>query len=211
MSEPTVIFWTAFLKAQKGMGGAKKTSSNPAFKSKYADLNAVFEACESALHEAGISILQWPECISSEDGKLLDVAITTMLAHESGECFQPPPLRLPVLKIDAQGVGSAITYGRRYHLSAIVGVCPEDDDGNAASKGKRSTSVASDVAADVNVDPKRVDEIVSTITDCLLDGQDIALAKVIRGLTNDEKLAVWPLLTSQDRRHIKALLGDHKE
>lgn len=119
----------ALSKAQGQIEGAKKDSANPFFKSKYADLASVWEACRKPLTENGLSIIQCPE--ESENG----IAIETMLLHSSGQ-WKSSRYSMPVSKIDAQAVGSAITYGRRYALAAMVGVAPEDDDGNAAAKGK---------------------------------------------------------------------------
>ena len=119
----------ALSKAQGQIEGAKKDSANPFFKSKYADLASVWEACRKPLTDNGLSIIQCPE--ESENG----IAIETTLLHSSGQ-WKSSRYSMPVSKVDAQAVGSAITYGRRYALAAMVGVAPEDDDGNAAAKGK---------------------------------------------------------------------------
>jgi len=124
----------ALSKAQGQIEGAKKDSANPFFKSKYADLASVWEACRKPLTENGLSIIQCPE--ESENG----IAIETMLLHSSGQ-WKSSRYSMPVSKVDAQAVGSAITYGRRYALSAMVGVAPEDDDGNAAAKAKPEEKV----------------------------------------------------------------------
>lgn len=119
-------FAKAFITAQKSMESIKKASSNPAFKSKYADLAEVVEAVVPALNEAGIGVLQFP----SFNGDM--VSVTTILLHESGASVTGV-LDLRPSKTDPQGVGSATTYGRRYSLQAMTGTAPEDDDGNAAS------------------------------------------------------------------------------
>jgi hypothetical protein len=124
----------ALSKAQGQIEGAKKDSANPFFKSKYADLASVWEACRKPLTDNGLSIIQCPE--ESENG----IAIETMLLHSSGQ-WKSSRYSMPVSKVDAQAVGSAITYGRRYALAAMVGVAPEDDDGNAAAKGKPEEKV----------------------------------------------------------------------
>lgn len=126
---------TALVKAQARIDGAKKDSTNPHFKNKYADLGAVWDACREALHSNGLGIVQTPCLIEGQ------WALATTLVHESGEQISG---YVPLLntKGDMQGLGSAITYARRYGLAAIVGVCPEDDDGNAASeKPKAAASV----------------------------------------------------------------------
>lgn len=119
----------ALAKAQGLIEGAKKDSANPFFKSKYADLASVWEACRKHLSDNGLSVTQCPE--ESENG----IAVETMLLHSSGQWIKSR-YTMPVSKLDAQAVGSAITYARRYALASIVGIAPEDDDGNAAAKAK---------------------------------------------------------------------------
>lgn len=118
----------AFVKAQAACNGAKKSSNNPHFKSKYADLSAVWDACEGALEVNKLSVLQGlGEVI---DGKM---QIETMLLHESGQWIKSLA-SIPLPKADPQGYGSASTYARRYTLAALMGIVQEDDDGNAASR-----------------------------------------------------------------------------
>lgn len=118
---------TALVKVQSQIEGAKKDSTNQHFKNKYADLGAVWDACRDALKANGIAVVQVGELVEGQ------WALLTMLVHESGEQVRG---YVPLLntKGDMQGLGSAITYARRYGLAAIIGVCPEDDDGNAASE-----------------------------------------------------------------------------
>jgi len=115
----------ALTKAQADMDGAKKSSANPFFKSKYADLSAVWDACREPLTKNGLSVVQ----TAGMEGD--SVTITTMLLHSSGQWIRDT-LTMKPKDTTPQGVGSTITYGRRYALSAIVGVAPEDDDGEAA-------------------------------------------------------------------------------
>ena len=117
----------ALAKAQAKIKGAVKDSENPFFKSKYADLESVWGAIREPFTSNGLSVTQLTNS-ETTDG----VVIETVLMHESGEWISSHLLMKPV-KNDPQGVGSAITYGRRYGLQAIAGVCPEDDDGNKAS------------------------------------------------------------------------------
>ena len=116
----------ALAKAQGKITGALKDSNNPFFKSKYADLAACWDACRSQLSENGLSIIQ----LTDVDD--LGVVVVTTLAHESGQWVRG---RLRLMPKDAtpQGVGSAITYARRYALAAMVGLAQVDDDGHAAS------------------------------------------------------------------------------
>ena len=118
---------SALAKAQGAIEGALKDTANPFFKSKYADLSSVWDACRQQLTVNGLSIVQTPT--EAENG----IGVETMLIHASGQWLSNT-FTMPVSKADAQGVGSAITYARRYALAAMVGVAPEDDDGNAATK-----------------------------------------------------------------------------
>jgi len=118
----------AFVKAQKAFGPALKTSVNPHFKSKYADLANCIEAVIEALNANGIGLMQRTyEC---KDGVLVE----TVFIHESGEVMECGMLHLPASKLDAMGFGSCLTYARRYSLLAATGLAPEDDDGVAASR-----------------------------------------------------------------------------
>lgn len=115
---------------QSKLRPAVKDASNPFFKSRYADLNSVWDSCRQLLTENGLSVVQTNQIT------LEGVIVETILLHASGE-YIGGELFLPLAKQDPQGVGSAITYGRRYGLAAIVGiVSDEDDDGNAASKAQ---------------------------------------------------------------------------
>lgn len=125
---------TALVKAQKQMGTAKKDSSNPFFKSKYADLNAIREACIPVLNENGIVVLQ---PIVHIDGKNF---VKTVLLHESGESIEGLTEIVYSKQNDAQAQGSGITYARRYGLQSLVNVGAEDDDGNSASTPQKQES-----------------------------------------------------------------------
>jgi hypothetical protein len=121
--------------AQGQIDAASKGSVNPYFKSRYADLNALREVIREPLAANGLSIMQF----ASTQGDF--VSVETVLAHSSGE-YVSNTLSLPVgrkfdkegnpLPLDVQSIGSAITYARRYALSAILSLAADDDDGNAA-------------------------------------------------------------------------------
>ena len=120
----------AFVKAQSQFGAALKTSTNPHFKSRYADLAAVVEAVIDALNKNGIGMMQ--QTFECENG----VIVETVFIHESGEELRSGKLHVPASKQDAQGFGSALSYARRYSLMTASGIAPEEDDGNAASQIK---------------------------------------------------------------------------
>jgi hypothetical protein len=118
---------SALSKAQGEINPAIKDSKNPFFKSNYADLSSVWNVCKEVLPKNGLAVIQTTDV--NAEGKCI---LITTLAHSSGQWMRSC---LPILneKGNAQGLGAAITYTRRYGLSAIVGVtCDEDDDGNAA-------------------------------------------------------------------------------
>ena len=110
--------------AQGQMGGAVKDSSNPFFKSSYADLTSVIKAIKEPFAQNGLSFVQLP--IAGE----AHVGVTTMLMHKSGEWLQSE-YKLPMTKRDPQAAGSAITYARRYALQALAGIPSVDDDGES--------------------------------------------------------------------------------
>lgn len=116
----------ALAKAQGAMKPALKDADNPFFKSKYADIASVWEACREALSDNGLSIVQLPE---PADNAIL---LTTIMLHSSGQ-YLSSQLRFPIAKTDPQSYGSALTYARRYALAAAVGVYQDDDDANSAS------------------------------------------------------------------------------
>ncbi len=128
-SEAISSLTKALIKVQSDLKPASKNAENPHFRSKFADLNSVWDSCRELLTKNGLSVIQ-----GNSVGMDNTVIVETILAHESGEWIQSE-LCLPLSKSDPQGVGSAITYGRRYGLAAIVGIVADvDDDGNAASK-----------------------------------------------------------------------------
>lgn len=115
----------ALAKAQAKLENASKSSSNPHFKSKYADLAEVLNTVRPVFAEHGLSISQFP---SYENGV---VSVETILLHSSGQWLSGS-ISAPISKLDAQSVGSATTYCRRYSLAAVAGIAQEDDDGNNA-------------------------------------------------------------------------------
>ena len=117
---------TALAKAQGDITGASKDKTNPHFKSAYADLASVWDACRMALSKNGIAVIQCPSASGAT------VTVTTILTHASGQRIESS-LEMTATQNTPQGIGSAITYARRYALASMVGVAPEDDDGNAAS------------------------------------------------------------------------------
>ncbi len=149
----------ALLSAQKAMGNASKGASNPFFKSKYADLNAIREACMPALNENGITVLQGT---TVENGKAY---VETTLLHESGEFLASLTEIIANKQNDAQAHGSGVSYARRYGLQSFLCIGAEDDDGekangrgayaNKATVVVKTETVAATAVATETVVPKK--------------------------------------------------------
>jgi hypothetical protein len=125
MSDDIAELATALAKAQGEIQDATKGAENPYFKSKYADLSAVRSVIREPLARNGLSVVQLP---STVDGGAI---VQTILMHQSGQ-YISNELFMPAGKTDPHGLGSAITYARRYSIMSILCLAAEDDDGNAA-------------------------------------------------------------------------------
>jgi len=125
-SESIAKLAAALSKAQGQIKGAAKDSKNPFFNAMYADLQSVWEACRKPLADNELSVVQMP--VTAESG----VGIVTVLMHSSGEYIQAG-FDLKPKNTDPQGMGSAITYGRRYALAGFVGIYQTDDDAEDAA------------------------------------------------------------------------------
>lgn len=175
---------TAFVKAQKEFGPALKTSTNPHFKSKYADLAACIEAVIDALNNNGIALVQ--QSHHCEDG----VIVETLFVHESGEVISGGKFHVVALKKDPQGYGSAMTYARRYSLQAACGIAPEDDDGNRA--------VAPTPTVQKPTIQKPTKPVAEPLERKLRTKEE--LLKIINEASSPEILAVfWKALTLEER------------
>ena len=127
-SESIALLAGALAKAQLQIEPASKNATNPHFRSHYADLASIWDACRGPLNTNGLSIVQFP-C----DGDVGRIGLCTMIVHSSGE-WMCETITVKALKEDPQFLGGVLTYLRRYSLAAVVGVtATEDDDGNAAS------------------------------------------------------------------------------
>ncbi len=122
--------YAALMEIQKELKQPKKDSTNPFFSSSYADLSSCWEAVKPLLHKHGVLLTQTPMINLDAQGPVLDTTITHV---ESGERRTGILPLLPVKANDPQALGACITYMRRYALCTMLGLCPEDDDGNQAS------------------------------------------------------------------------------
>jgi hypothetical protein len=200
--------------AQGKITGALKDSANPFFKSKYADLANVWDACRGPLSENGIAVIQTTE--PDERG----VLVVTTLAHKSGQWMRGKLLMIPK-DTTPQGVGSAITYGRRYALAAVVGVAQVDDDGNAASgrpTGVTTVDPRGDEKDRQNFDPKERDKYASRFTEALnLDKEEADIAAAVYAIhteiahKHDLYIAVGDALGTKYKNALRKYVDIHKK
>lgn len=190
--------------AQGEMGAAVKDAANPFFKSKYADLGEVVRAVKQPFANHGLSYTQFP----IRDGE--SAGVTTMLMHSSGQWMRET-YTLPLAKFDAQAVGSAITYARRYALQAIAGVPSGDDDGNLAAQSAPQS--APEPASSLDEHNRVVKECwasVTAIKEAISDEKWDSLAEAWDELTDDEKKALWiapskgGVFTTAERKALKS-------
>jgi hypothetical protein len=201
----------ALATAQGEITGALKESANPFFKSKYADLASCWDACRSALSKNGLAVIQCPS--TTESGHL---NLATTLMHSSGQWMRSDLSVTP--KDDSpQAFGSALTYARRYALTAMVGIAQVDDDGNAASGRSEGHSPKGDMGKDVS--PAVVQTTVKHMLglmdeDIIGDHDGLKKAMIVldyheKVLNPDENLyvAVGDVLTAAKRNAWKALVS----
>lgn len=181
MSDSIAELATALSKAQGAIEDATKTGVNPAFRSKYADLSAVRAVIREPLAVNDLSIVQFPRTV---DGA---VEVETMLIHKSGE-YLAETLRIPVAKWDAHGIGSGITYSRRYGLMSILALASDDDDGNAAVERApaRASSFAEAKKPAPSVDVTKLEENILSQA----KAGSSALTAYWKGLSVDERNAL---------------------
>lgn len=139
---------TALAKAQSAIKGAVKDSANPFYKSNYADLDSVWDACREPLTSNGLAIVQSPRA----DGAV--VYVDTLLVHASGQWIRGS-LSVRAKDESPQAVGSCITYLRRYALQSFAGVAPEDDDGEAATSREGESEIAQQLRASLKAAPAK--------------------------------------------------------
>jgi hypothetical protein len=178
-SETVGALAKALAEAQGEIENAGKNANNPHFKSKYADLAEILNTARPVLARHGIAVVQSP---SYEGG---EVQLTTTLMHSSGE-WVSGIAAAPATKQDPQGVGSAVTYLRRYALAAFVGIAQEDDDANAASQPRRESRPVEAMA-----------EAARGAADVMSEKQEATIRKLIRShLVTEEERA--PILAKLD-------------
>ena len=181
-SESIVEIATALNKAQGDMTGAVRSNANPFYKSLYSDLASIMQAISKPFYDNGLSFVQAAEI---QDGM---VAITTRIMHKTGEWIESTTV-LPATKPDAQGFGSAITYGRRYGLQSLAGIPSVDNDAQF------------EPASAVEEVEKTTSELIE-----LIEKDDPAIVEVWDELTRDEQTLYHKHLNSKQKSALKALL-----
>ncbi len=195
----------ALVAARKEIGGAKKGSENPHFRSKYADLSAVIDAVKVPLENHGLTFVQ----------DIDNHHVVTVVMHETGESLRLAPFPIIATKPDAQGNGSALTYARRYSLQTALGVPAEDDDGNAASKTagevKKFPSAVHSALRGEAWNEEKVKKVVAAIREHLARNNEYGVFEETESLDSVEKLAVWTALDSKERSRIKKIESEHRK
>lgn len=167
-------FFAAMAGAQSEIENASKSSVNPHFKNKYADLAEVLNTVRPVFAKHGLSILQ---STAMEPG--VAVSVTTVIGHKAGGYVTSVASCVPA-KWDAQGIGAATTYLRRYSLAAMAGVSQEDDDGNAASHNRPAP------AAVVRQPSKALTDILASI-ESITNVDDLAAVRASLSSLSDEE------------------------
>lgn len=179
----------ALVTAQAAMSHAAKDSKNPHFKSAYSSLASVIDAVRPHLAANGLAFVQK---LHNSDNS---VGVETVLIHESGEEMSCGILYIPVTKNDAQGLGSCVSYGKRYSLQAALGVASEDDDGNAATKAP----------------PKPIEKLIEKPKGIELDNTIAQMASAVsyEGLKDIFRTA-WPVCFKEQQIPLKAAYDQFK-
>lgn len=186
---------SAFVKAKKAFGPALKCKTNPAFKSKYADLAACLEAVDDALLENGIAMYQ--ETFEDMTG----VTVETVFMHDSGEILRCGKLHVPASKQDPQGYGSALSYARRYSLMASCGIAAEDDDGHAASRQPAPKQAG--------MPESRIIDLLTAINDAKTGRELKAAFEVAETAAGDDAAAVARFVKAVEDKKAKALAASN--
>lgn len=168
----------AMAKAFASIEGAIKGKTNPAFRSKYADLASVIDAIKPALADNGL----WFRQVTHPSDK--GVCVETVIHHASGQSVSCGQLFMPASKMDAQGFGSALTYARRYSLMAALGVPAEDDDGNSASARPADKPAKATDDAEAAL-------ILDSLREAAMEGLEALNARFVAVPNSATKAAVW--------------------
>lgn len=186
---------TALSKAQGVMMGAKKGAKNPFFKSNYSDLSMVIEAISQPFADNDLSFIQCPGFEADR------ITVTTRIMHSSGEWIEST-VSLPPTKQDAQGVGSAISYGKRYGLQAMAGVPSVDDDGQDAVKHKAQTKKITKSSL-TKIETVAIDKLFQFAESKDADG----MKETYNELTQSEASNVWQKLPIETQNYLTEIMS----
>lgn len=206
--KPTTTLAAALVRAQAMMSHATLDAKNPHFRSKYATLQSVIDAVKPALNACGISFYQRTEAVEGS------VGVETVFLHDSGESLSTGLLRVPAAPT-AHGIGSALTYAKRYSLAMACGIgADEDDDGNVAvdevKKGRGAVAAVIETGGAAFDEAKR-DALVELIDQCFTDDPETGLVLVnpegldelLASVDADMKIGIWAKLPSKVKTFIK--------
>lgn len=188
-SESVIEISKALCAAQKDMRPALKDSNNPYFKSKYSDLTSVWESVRVPLTSNGISV--WQDITTSDKS----ISVTTRVAHISGEWIEFGPFTIPLMKSDAQSIGSASSYAKRYALCAAVGVVSDDDvDDDAERITERSNIKPQSKKSDF----VPINQIVNHPFIPITKEEWMEFQELLKYCSPDHQKTVWEYLQSQN-------------
>lgn len=203
--------FAALSKAQGEIENASKNAANPHFKSKYADLAEILNTVRPVFSANGLSLSQFP----GFDGSL--ASVTTLIGHASGGYISAVASCVPA-KSDAQGIGSATTYLRRYGAAAAAGIAQEDDDGQSAAHNRKPTPIRANGTDGVwdSLDSETqagLELLAISVREFLEAGDAVgAYSRIERDKLNvDEKTGLWTLLGSSERSALKKAATAAKE
>jgi len=205
--------FAAISAAQGEIENASKNAANPHFKSKYADLAEILNTTRPVFAKHGLSLSQFP----GFDGSL--ASVTTIIAHKEGGYIVAVASCVPA-KSDAQGIGSATTYLRRYSAAAAAGIAQEDDDGESAKHDRKPAPVVvgagkplDGVWDGINDEAREYLEKVAAEAKTLFNAGEVAQAldKYEIGHDTEERTALWTLFPSNMRSALKRMNDERRK
>lgn len=196
-SEQITEIAKSLVAAQSELKNTPASAVNPHFKSRYTPLDDILDMAREVLPKHGLSVLQ------SVSGESETITVTTMLMHTSGQWLESDPLTMKAERTTPQGQGSAITYARRYSLSAMLGVATDpDDDGNGAEESPKQQAKSAPVVGQA---PKTINkEQIGELNDICMDGDTLNKDK-IKLLSGIAEKYGYKIVTQIKPEHFEAI------
>ena len=197
----------ALVKVQSSMETASKDANNPFFKSKYTTLAGCWDVARKPLSDNGLAVIQ---TTTFGEGEGNSVIIETTLSHISGEWIRGS-LKMPLTKLDPQAVGSAITYARRYALSAMIGIVSEEDDDGESAMGRGNTQPNTAQKAEPKQEVKAEtpkDKLIKQAYGALMNGLGLKkeqMLSYIQGAIGRDDIHGWGDLTVDELNEVIAV------